>query len=385
MTSKERMLTALAGGKPDIVPVAPYFWGAEYTWKVTGYEIWELLYGDIEMSFIANDMLYQRHKCDWIFVHGFGNGWLKGKKVEKKDSRVFITDSDGIKYEFLMDGHQLVRIDKKSEHPANTGITNKDIKTKADIDRLWGSPRIPKEKRERSKIEIKKDDWQKRLIDKYGDTVLMVAGGISPFVQACYTLGFETSLVMIKENPDVFVYLMQRFYEDSLPHYERVSAYGYDAILIAESWASVDIISPKQYEEFAFPYQKYAIEASHEQGLKAILYSTGSIMPILPKMCELGADALTFEEGRKGDPINIEEVRKIVGPKQCIFGNFDAENVLLKGSEEDIEREVIRQIESAGRDGAFIMGTGSPVCDATDPKQIDTFIRFTRQHGVYSK
>lgn len=136
MTSKERMLIALTGRKPDIVPVAPYFWGAEYIWKVTGYEIWELLYGDIEISFIANEKLYQRHKCDWIFVHGFGNGWLKGKKVEKKNSRVFITDSDGTKYEFLMDGHQLVRVDKRHEHIANTGIINKDIKTKADIDKL---------------------------------------------------------------------------------------------------------------------------------------------------------------------------------------------------------------------------------------------------------
>ncbi|HGJ67453.1 TPA: methyltransferase, partial [bacterium] len=49
MTPKQRMLTAIAGGKPDIVPVAPYFWGAEYRWKIVGVEIWEFLYGDREM------------------------------------------------------------------------------------------------------------------------------------------------------------------------------------------------------------------------------------------------------------------------------------------------------------------------------------------------
>lgn len=380
MTSKERMLKALEGGKPDVVPIAPYFWGAEYRWKAVGVEIWELLYGDREMSFIASDKLHQRHPCDWIFVQGFGSGWLMGKTVEKKDGQVFITDSDGTRYEFLRDGHQIVRVDESTKNAPNTGIVNRDIKTKADIDKLWGGPRTPRRKR---KIDISKDDWQRRLIDKYGDHVLMVGGGISPFVQACYTLGFETSLIMLKENPDTFVYLMDRFYEDSLPHYEIAAAYGYDAVLIAESWASVDIISPQQYADFAFPYQKAAIDAAHENGLKAILYSTGSLIPILPKMRELGMDALTLEEGRKGDPMDIAEVREILGPKQCIFGNFDAENVLLRGTKEDIEREVIRQIDSAGRNGAFIMGTGSPICDDTDQEQVDQFIQLTRQYGVY--
>jgi len=280
VTSRERMLKALEGGKPDVVPIAPYFWGAEYTWKVAGVEIWELLYGDRELSFIANDKLYQRHQCDWIFVQGFGSGWLKGKKVEKNRDRVFITNDDGMRYEFLKDGHQLVRADIQREHVPNTGIIDKDIKTKADIDKLFGGPRQPPLRRD---IKIPTDDWQKRLIDKYGETVFMVAGGISPFVQACYTLGFETSMIMMKEHPDTFIYLMDRHFENSLPHYERIAAYGYDAVLIAESWASVDIISPKQYEEFAFPYQKAAIDAAHAQGLKAILYSTGSLIPILKR------------------------------------------------------------------------------------------------------
>ncbi|MDQ1317607.1 MAG: hypothetical protein QG588_1260, partial [Candidatus Poribacteria bacterium] len=124
--------------------------------------------------------------------------------------------------------------------------------------------------------------------------------------------------------------------------------------------------------------------ASHSQGLKAILYSTGYLIPILPKMCELGADALTIEEGRKGEPMDIGKVREIVGPKQCIFGNFDAENVLLKGTKEDIEREVKRQIDSAGRDGAFVMCTGSPICDDTEPENVDAFIELTRKYAVYS-
>ena len=57
--------------------------------------------------------------------------------------------------------------------------------------------------------------------------------------------------------------------------------------------------------------------------------------------------------------------------------------MLLRGTKEDVEREVIRQIDSAGWDGAFVIGTGSPVCDDTDPEQIDLFIELTRRYGDY--
>ena len=45
MTPKQRMLAALEGRKPDGVPVAPYFWGEEYVWKLVGKPVWQLSLG----------------------------------------------------------------------------------------------------------------------------------------------------------------------------------------------------------------------------------------------------------------------------------------------------------------------------------------------------
>ena len=45
MTPKQRMLAALEGRKPDCVPVAPYFWGEEYVWKLVGKPVWQLSLG----------------------------------------------------------------------------------------------------------------------------------------------------------------------------------------------------------------------------------------------------------------------------------------------------------------------------------------------------
>jgi uroporphyrinogen-III decarboxylase len=386
MTSKERILKAMEGKKPDIVPIAPHFWGSEYIWKVAGIDILELMHGDKELSFTAYDKLYQRHKCDLIFYQEgyFGSGWLKDKIVERDKERIFIRGEDGTQYEFLKDGHQVVRSDNHTviSNISKTGdiITNKNVKTKADIDFIFDEL---EESKLINKIIDTNDDCQKKLINKYGDTVLMVTDRIAPFIHACYTLGFESSMIMMQENPSIFFYLMDRFFENDLVFYKKIAAYGYDAVIIAESWASADIISPGQYEKFAFPYQKAAIDAAHKQGLKVILYSTGYLIPFLPKMCKLGMDAISVESDRKNQQMDIAKIREIAGKELCIFGNFDSENLLLQGTKDDIDNEVIRQIDSAGQDGAFIMGTGSPVCDNTEPQKVDWFIQLSRKHGIY--
>ena len=49
MTSRERMLAAMDGATPDRTPVAPYFWGGEYSWRLTGRPLWQVLHGTGDM------------------------------------------------------------------------------------------------------------------------------------------------------------------------------------------------------------------------------------------------------------------------------------------------------------------------------------------------
>jgi uroporphyrinogen-III decarboxylase len=70
----------------------------------------------------------------------------------------------------------------------------------------------------------------------------------------------------------------------------------------------------------------------------------------------------------------------MVGPDQCLMGNFDA-YLLARGDRDAIRSEVHRQIDSAGP-RAFIMGTGSPICDATEPDVIDFWINEIRGYRV---
>jgi len=79
MTPRERIFAAMEGRPLDTVPVAPYFWGAEYAWKLMGISIWELILGPGSNGIEMQQAIMRRHDCDWLLPLHSGSGWLEGK------------------------------------------------------------------------------------------------------------------------------------------------------------------------------------------------------------------------------------------------------------------------------------------------------------------
>jgi len=379
MTPKQRMLAALEGRKPDGVPVAPYFWGEEYVWKLVGKPVWQLSLGPPDTWKDILRAVLQRHDCDWAIRLGGGSGFLEGKQVEEQGGRILITDpASGGRWEYRMDGRRLVELDARgrarSEQAKTTGVLHAPIITREAADRWledhgYGrtdeSGAAPSPPRPR--------DW---IVEHYGHRYLTagaVGGGFHPL---CYSLGLESALIMMKEAPRVAAYMLERFMAGVPRHARELATAGYDAGFVVDSYASADIISPQMYADWIAPIHRAHAQAIRQAGMKSILYNTGNILPLLPSLKTLGFDALSFEERAKGVEMDIAAIRREVGPEQCLFGNFDS-YLLLRGDREAIAREVTRQVSGAGG-GGFIMGTGSPICDATDPEIVDFWIAAVR-------
>ena len=381
MTPKERMLAAMEGRKPDCIPVAPYFWGEEYSWKLVGKPVWQLSLGPADSWKDVIRAVQERHDCDWVIRLGGGSGFLEGKEVEERDGRVLISDpSTGERWEYLPDGRRVVELDEQgwplSEEARTTGALCEPISSKEEADR-WFEERgyVPIEEGDEVIAPANRPDW---IAENYGDRYFTAAAVGGGFHQLCYSVGLETALIMMVETPHVAAYMLERFMAGVPRHARELAAAGYDAGFVVDSYASADIISPRTYADWIAPIHRAHAEAIRRAGLKAIFYNTGSVLPLLRTIKTMGFDALSFEERIKGQEIDIAEVRREVGPEQCLFGNFDS-YLLLKGDHAAIRREVARQVSAAGGDGAFIMGTGSPICDATDPDVVDFWVAETRR------
>jgi len=368
LTSRERVLAALEGRPVDHIPVAPYFWGAEYTWKLTGKPIWEVLHGPGDMGFEVLEALDRRHGCDWVIpLHG-SSGALQGKTLAREDfAHVYFTDdATGEEWVFHKEGHWLVRADEVETTRANNqGADVEPPGTRAEA-----------------------DDWLKqhcayafqdprphapnpRLRERFPDRFLCKAM-VAPFAGFAYTLGFEPALMLLHSDPGLCAYIIETMISN-VPHVCRCAAAdGFDGGMMCDSWASADIMSPETYANWIAPLHKLVSDELHRVGLKSIMYNTGNILPLLDATVAQGYDAISPEERIKGVEMDIGEIRTAVGPDRCLFGNFDS-YLLAQGNREAIRAEVRRQIASAGP-RSFVMGTGSPVCDATEPEVLDFWL-----------
>ncbi len=382
MTPRERMNIALAGGRPDRVPVAPYIWGSEYLWKLLGVPIWEAEHG----TYTALDYctaIQRWHNFDWVIPLGFGDGFLEGKQVVEEAGGIFITDpATGRRWEYLLDGHRLVELTSDGSaklygHITTGVIEAEPFRTTAEVD-AWFERRGFDELED----ETAAPPGPGLLRRIFPDHFLAHEVG-APFHQVGYRVGFETALVMLHENPSVFCYMCERFMVGLPAICRRRAADGFDAGLSCDSWASADIISPETYRNWIAPLQRRFSDELHRAGLKSIFYNTGNILPFLPVIKDMGWDAISLEERIKGIEMPIGEIREAVGPHQCLFGNFDS-YLLLRGDRPAIESEIHRHFETAGRNGAFVMSTGSPICDGTDPATVDFWLDSVHRVCHYS-
>jgi uroporphyrinogen decarboxylase len=148
-----------------------------------------------------------------------------------------------------------------------------------------------------------------------------------------------------------------------------------------EYMAGADIISPAMYCEFVFPYEQAVVREARRLGLKVYLWYLGHVMPLLPDIGRLEVDALFPEQGRKGYEVDIVEMRRQLGDRICLIG-FNDERDLIGGHREPLAREIERQIQGAGRHGAFIMGT-TIVTEDTPLDHVETYIEAVHRLGQY--
>ena len=318
MTSRERMLTALEGKAVDAIPVAPYFWGAEYAWKLLGRPIWEVLHGAGDVGTELLGALDHRHACDWVIPLHQSSGQLVGKTYSWEDeAHVYFTDdTTGEKFVFHKEGHWLVSASEMGRARAS------HLAADVEPPRNW----------------VEADDWLKRwhrhleseptphepnraLREQFPDRFLC-APMMAPFAGFAYAIGFEPALVLLHENPRLCACMIERTMAHLPFECRDLAADGFDGGMMCDSWASADIMSPETYANWIAPLHKMVSDELHSVGLRSIVYNTGNALPLLDTIAGEGYDAISVEERVKGVEMDIGGLRRRLGPEACLVRQF---------------------------------------------------------------
>lgn len=132
-----------------------------------------------------------------------------------------------------------------------------------------------------------------------------------------------------------------------------------DAVDVA--FNSGPFLSPKQMDEFFFPYFDRWVDELASQGLLSIWHTDGDIRPILERIIQSGLTAVQWIDPQAG--MDIVSVKKQVQNRLVVIGNI--ETALLQfGPVDAIEAEMIRVLEGCKGDGGFVLGS----CNAVYPE-----------------
>ena len=227
-------------------------------------------------------------------------------------------------------------------------------------------------------------DYREALVAEVAETEFILSGGVIGTLYSCGAyVGMENTYPMLIEQPDLMDYLSWRIVEQNIEQIRTLAAAGGDAIFIDDATATSDMISVAHYERFSLPCITEMVREIHRLGSRAILIYFGGVADRLEQIAATGADALSMETSMKGYVDDIAEIAARVGDRLTLFGNIDPVGILERGSDEELEAEIIRQA-AAGREcgRGFIICTGSPITPGTPVSHIRRFIELAHRHGA---
>jgi len=179
---------------------------------------------------------------------------------------------------------------------------------------------------------------------------------------ATHVRGIQNLLIDMAVNKRYAHHLIGTIAEKS-GHYLEIllSRYGAgtDIIFMADDYCSqqAPFFSPELFKEYVVPYLSRYVELVHKYGKKFLLHVCGAVRPLLPMIIDAGVDMLepiqTRAEGM--DPI---ELKRDFGAHICFYGGMDLQQILCKGTEEDVRGEARRLIDVLGKNGGYVFGPG---------------------------
>lgn len=376
MTSKERMKTALSGGIPDRVPVAPDI-SNMVPCRLTGRPFWDIyLYGNptLTMAYI-NAVKY------------FGmDGWLV-------DGGVGFTLNSPIEVESRILSRSAEAIYQKNIWHTPDGDLSETVYYSAGNPPTWTEKLVKDLSKDYAKIRhlfsgIKSYDASMMPVieREYGDrglnSAMIVPPGFQTFVHY-FNDNLEGCVYAYYDDRDLFLELSDMHARQEMQKLDILLDCGYDAILIGAS-GSVTLQSPEIWDELTLPFIKESTAICRQAGVLTGMHSCGKEQHLVRQCVEqtdLGY-VNPLELPPMGD-CTLADIKRQYGERIALMGNLHTTNVMLSPDPNVVYRESLQAIRDAGPGGGFVLSTGDQCGRDTPDENIFAMLRASQEFGRY--
>ncbi|MDR3689114.1 MAG: uroporphyrinogen decarboxylase family protein [Fimbriimonas sp.] len=245
-------------------------------------------------------------------------------------------------------------------------------KSTEDVDRALSVPYVP--------VTHTSQDLE-RIFTEVGDRGIVMSSTGDALLHAAELMEMGEYTVWAMTETDHFLrtveVLHERNQESIRNMLETAPADLYR--ICGPEYATPPYLPPSLFERFVVPFVREQVDLIHEHGAKVRFHCHGKIGRVLDAIAAVGADAIDPCEAPPSGDIELDELKRALGPSMCLFGNLQLH--LLEHSEEtDVRREVRRCMDAAKAGGGFvIMPTAAPINVPLNPKTEANYLVFIEE------
>lgn len=172
-----------------------------------------------------------------------------------------------------------------------------------------------------------------------------------PFEQLQFIRGTVNLYMDLMDPPQAMLHFMEKMHEFYCRLFEKWAETEVDALMFMDDWGSQQdlLISPELWERYFMPMYRDYIDIAHRHGKKIFMHSDGNTIRILPKLIEMGLDAINTQIFC----IGVEKLRQFRG-KITFWGEIDRQYLLPYGTREEIDAAIEQVYNTLWQDGGCI-------------------------------
>lgn len=177
--------------------------------------------------------------------------------------------------------------------------------------------------------------------------------------------GFNNMLMDPYIDYENFHMLQEKVLDFNLRQIDMWKEAKADAVYFSDDWGSQRalLMNPEDWRRIYKPAYREMFRRVKENEMHVFMHLCGNVKDIIPDLIEIGLNVLNPVQPQAMD---IDELSLRFGGKLCFFGGVDVQGTMVKGTKEEVKREVHHLVEKLGKfNGGYIGGTSHSIMPET--------------------
>jgi uroporphyrinogen decarboxylase len=210
-----------------------------------------------------------------------------------------------------------------------------------------------------------------------------------PFERAIAMQGLEDCVVQMALDPETSIALFTRIAElckTLMGHFLDALGDDVDIVKIGDDLGSQQnlLISPATYRRVLKPiHADYIAFIKERTNAKVFFHTDGDVWSVLDDLVEIGVDILNPIQTSAGRMADVTELKRRYGDALVFCGAIDTQEVLPRGSAEDVRAEVRRIIEALAPGGGYMVGAVHTIMNEVPVENVLAMVDAAVEYGSY--